>query len=82
MAQRAIVGKWGANLAVRLPRDAAAVAGFTTGTAVELEAHKGQVVIRSARPRYTLAELLEGSSPEAMRDAFEWGDDVGRESVE
>ena len=82
MVQRAIIGKWGANLAVRLPRDAAAVAGFTTGTPVELDARRGEVVIRSARPRYTLEELLEGSSPEAMREAFDWGGDVGRESVE
>jgi antitoxin MazE len=82
VGQRAIVGRWGANLAVRLPRDAAAAAGFTTGTAVDVEARRGEVVIRAARPRYTLSELLEGSSPEAMREAFQWGDDVGRESVE
>jgi antitoxin MazE len=82
MAQRAIVGKWGANIAVRLPRDVAATAGFASGTAVEIEARRGEVVIRCARPRYTLAELLDGATPEAMREAFDWGDDVGREAVE
>jgi antitoxin MazE len=81
LAQRVIIGKWGANLAVRLPRDAALQAGFGNGTAVEVEARRGEVVIRSVQPRYTLAALLEGSTPEAMRDAFDWGEDVGREAV-
>ena len=82
MAQRVILGKWGANLAVRLPRDIAQTAGFTSGTSVQVEARRGEVVIRSAQPRYTLDELLEGVTPEAMRHAFQWGDDVGREAVE
>ena len=82
MAQRVILGKWGANLALRLPRDVAQTAGFTTGTPVEVEARRGEVVIRSVQPRYTLDDLLEGVTPEAMRDAFQWGDDVGREAVE
>jgi antitoxin MazE len=82
LAQRVIVGTWGANLAVRLPRDAAQRAGFVNGTPVEVEARRGEVVIRSIQPRYTLSELLEGATPEAMRDAFEWGEDVGREIVE
>jgi hypothetical protein len=32
--------------------------------------------------RYTLQELLVGMSPKAMREAFGWGPDVGREVVE
>lgn len=82
MAQRVILGKWGANLAVRLPRDVAQTAGFISGSSVEVEARPGEVVIRSAQPRYTLDELLDGVTPEAMRDAFRWGDDVGREAVD
>lgn len=34
------------------------------------------------RPRYTLKDLLVGMTPEAMRKAFDWGPDVGREVVE
>ena len=82
MAQRVVVGRWGTSLAVRLPRDAALAAGFENGTSVEVEARRGEVVIRSVRPRYSLDELLEGVTPEAMREAFDWGPDAGREAVE
>lgn len=82
MAQRVVVGRWGSNLAVRLPRDIALKAGFTDGISVEVEARGGEVVIRSVQPGYTLDELLEGVTPEAMRAAFDWGDDVGREVLE
>jgi len=33
----------------------------------------------TAQRRYTLAELLEGMTPEAMREAFDWGPDPGQE---
>ncbi len=81
MAQRVTLGNWGGNVAMRLPRDAARAAGFSAGTTVEIEARAGELVIRATRPRYTLAQLLAGTTPEAMRDAFEWGPDVGREKV-
>ena len=82
MTQRVVVGRWGASLAVRLPRDAVLAAGFENGTPVEVEARRGEVVIRSVRLRYSLDELLEGVTPEAMREAFDWGPDAGREAVE
>jgi len=34
------------------------------------------------RPHYRLEDLLVGMSREAMRDAFDWGSDRGREGVE
>ena len=45
-------------------------------------ASQGKVIIRAVPPRFTLDELLEGVTPEAMREAFDWDDDVGREAVE
>lgn len=41
-----IVGKWGKNLAVRLPRDVAKAAGVIDGERVEIEARNGDIVIR------------------------------------
>ena len=34
------------------------------------------------QPRYTLREVLKGVTPQAMREAFDWGPDKGREIVE
>ena len=34
------------------------------------------------RNKYDLIELLDGMTPEAMHDAFDWGPDRGREVVE
>lgn len=82
MTQKVILGKWGANVAVRLPRDIASRAGFASGTPVEVEARPGEVVIRAALPRYRLADLLEGMTPKGMREAFDWGPDKGREAVD
>ena len=36
-------------------------------------------IISPARPRYALSELLHGMTPEAMREAFDWDPDRGRE---
>lgn len=47
MAQ-ATVGKWGKNLAVRLPSQLASAAGLTEGERVEVEERNGDIVIRRA----------------------------------
>ena len=81
-----IVGKWGKNLAVRLPGDIVNEAGLREGERVEVEAHEGDIIIRRVAPRYTLAELFHGKSPQEWRaayaDAFDWGPDAGREAVD
>ena len=83
---QATVGRWGKSLAIRLPGEIAKAAGISDGERVEIEAHGGDIVIRSAAPRFTLHELFAGKSPQEWRaayaDAFDWGPDVGREAVE
>jgi antitoxin MazE len=65
-----------------LPKDIAVRAGLCEGARVEIEAEGGRITITPARPRYVLADLLQGMTPEAMREAFDWGPDRGREIVE
>jgi antitoxin MazE len=67
------VSRWGNSLGLRIPKDIAIRAGLREGARVD---------IAPARPRYVLAELLKGMTPEAMREAFDWGPDEGREIVE
>jgi antitoxin MazE len=56
--------------------------GLREGARVEVEAEGDRIIISPARPRYVLADLLKGMTPEAMREAFDWGPDKGREIVE
>jgi antitoxin MazE len=76
------VARWGNSLGLRIPKDIALRAGLREGTRVEVEAEGDRIIISPARPRYVLADLLKGMTPEAMREAFDWGPDKGRESVE
>lgn len=82
----AIVGKWGKNLAVRIPGEVAKIVRLSDGERVEINTHDGDIVIRRAAPHFTLEELFRGKSPKAWRaiyaKAFDWGPDVGREIVE
>ena len=76
------VARWGNSLGVRLPKEIAARAGLREGSRVEVTADGERVVLSLARPVYTLTELLVGTTPEAMHEAFDWGDDRGRERAE
>ena len=83
---RAIVGRWGKSLAIRIPGEVAKSAGISDGERVDVEAHDGDIVIRRAAPQFTLEELFRGKSPQEWRaayaGAFDWGPDIGREVVE
>lgn len=75
------LARWGNSLGVRIPKDIAAAAGLSDGDKVEMIAQGHEIVITSAKPRYRLEELLTGITPAAMREAFDWGEDAGRERV-
>jgi len=76
------VARWGNSLGLRIPKDIARQAGLREGARVVVEAEGDRIIISPARPRYVLADLLQGMTPEAMREAFDWGLDKGREIVE
>jgi antitoxin component of MazEF toxin-antitoxin module len=79
------VGKWGNNLAVRLPGDIVRLAKLRDGERVELEAQAGEIVIRRIEPDVSLVAMFAGGTPDEWRalyaDAYDWGPDVGREIV-
>jgi len=76
------VARWGNSLGLRIPKDIALRAGLREGARVDVEAEGDRIIVSPARPRYVLADLLKGMTPEAMRQAFDWGPDKGREIVE
>jgi antitoxin MazE len=81
-----IVGRWGKNLAVRVPSEIAKRSGLRDGERVEIDVQDGDLVIRRTVPRFSLRELFRGRRPEEWRalyrGTFDWGPDLGREAVE
>ena len=48
---RARVGKWGKNLAIRVPFEIAKASGLSDGERVEIEQHDGDILIRRAEAK-------------------------------
>ena len=76
-----LVSKWGNSLGVRVPKDVAAKIGLSEGSRVDVSVEGDRIVISPRRPVYKLEELLSGITPKAMREAFDWGSEKGREKV-
>ena len=77
-----VLARWGNSLGVRIPKDIASRSGLREGARVDIEAQGSRIVITPAQKRYELVELLRDVTPQAMREAFDWGPDKGREIVE
>jgi antitoxin MazE len=80
------VGRWGNNLAVRLPGEIIRAVPLRDGDDVEIEAKADTIVIRRREPAVTLAGLFQGRTAEEWRavyaGAYDWGPDIGCEVVE
>jgi antitoxin MazE len=63
------VGRWGKNLAIRVPFEVAKKAGLSDGERVEIEARDGDIVIRrpSARARKAALAVAEEIIEESRR---------------
>ena len=73
------VSRWGNSLAVRLPKGIVERAGLQEGDRVSIDLEEGAVVLRRAKPKYTLEELLEGVDSQSCHDEIELGPAVGLE---
>ncbi len=69
-----LITRCGASLGLRLPESLAEQAGFRVGDQVEITAEGKILVLRSSTPRYALADLLAGMTPQAAHEAFSWDD--------
>jgi antitoxin MazE len=75
------VSRWGNSLAIRIPKLLADELQLGEGDAVTLEAgENGALVIRPARPRYRLEDLVAGITPENRHPETGWGPEVGKET--
>ncbi|MGO4127665.1 AbrB/MazE/SpoVT family DNA-binding domain-containing protein [Inquilinus sp. YAF38] len=79
---RATVGKWGWNLAIRVPHDVAKATGLSDGERVEIEAHDGDILIR--RPAAHALADAEAAAEEIIAESghHSLGDATIRELIE
>ena len=75
------VSRWGNSLGVRVPKELAAQAGLTEGASVDISLEGNRIIMSTSRPRYALADLVKGVTPEEMHEAYDWGPDKGRERI-
>lgn len=74
------IAKWGNSLALRIPKNLAAEVNVQDGDAVEVSVENGALVVRPARRRYTIEELVADMRPEGRHGETDWGKPVGKEA--
>ena len=77
-----LLSKWGNSLGLRLPKALTAEIGMSEGQKVEVRVEGGRIIVEPVRKTLTLEQMMENVTPEAMREAWDWGDDMGREIVD
>ena len=61
-----VVGKWGKNLAIRVPMEVARAAGLTDGEKVEVETQNGDIVVRRREARIRSRQDAEAAANEII----------------
>ena len=72
------IARWGNSLALRLPRNVVADVQLHEGTKVELRVEGKSLIVRPARPKYRLSDLLTAQQP-TRSEEFDWGQAQGEE---
>ena len=74
------VAKWGNSLGLRLPKAVAQEAEIGDGDTVDVSVQNGTIVIRPAKPRYSLDELVARITSKNRHAETNWGKPAGRET--
>jgi antitoxin MazE len=81
MPDETTISKWGNSLALRIPRRIAKEAGIGEGDSLALALQRdGSIVLRPARRRYQLQDLVSRITPRNRHRETDWGAPAGRES--
>jgi antitoxin MazE len=81
MPNQSTISKWGNSLAVRIPLAIAKQANLGEGDGVELTLGRdGGIVVRPARRKYELSDLVAGITPKNRHRETDWGSPQGEES--
>lgn len=80
MATSTQIAKWGNSLGLRLPKSVAREAQLDEGDTVDVSVEDGAIVLRSARPTYSIETLVSKITPRNRHKESDWGTKpVGRE---
>lgn len=66
---QAIVGRWGKNLAIRIPLSVVKATGLNDGERVEIEVQDGNLVIRRPEARARVRSDAEAAAAEIMAES-------------
>lgn len=77
---RTQVAKWGNGLWLRLPESVVQETQVGDGDKLDVVVEGGAIVIRPARIRYSLDELVARITTANRHDQTDWGTPVGRET--
>ncbi len=75
-----VIKKWGNSLALRLPQHVAADLRITEGATVSLSIEDQSLIVKPARKRYKLADLLASHKKKPKRAETDWGKPAGEEA--
>jgi antitoxin component of MazEF toxin-antitoxin module len=64
-----VIGKWGKNLAIRVPMEIARAAGLTDGEKVEVETQDGDIVVRRPEARARVREDAQAAAEEIIAES-------------
>ena len=64
-----VVGKWGKNLAIRVPMDIARASGLADGETVEIEMQDGDLVVRRRAAHVQARQEAEAAAAEIIADS-------------
>ena len=71
------IRKWGSSLAVRIPKAVAEQCGVSEGSAVEMDAQDGQIVLRTKS--HDLADMLSRITADNLHPEQDFGEPQGNE---
>ena len=80
MATSTRIAKWGNSLGLRLPKSVAREAQLDEGDTVDVSVKDGAIVVRPARPTYSIETLVSKMTSRNRHKETDWGTTpVGRE---
>ena len=78
MGARTTVSRWGASLAIRIPKPVAEQWGVREGAVVEIVPRRDEVILR--KRRYDLKDLVAAITDDNLHGEVDWGAAEGAEA--